>query len=844
MIRITKTFVLFGVIVCFVTLQTYSQETIITGKITDSKRNEAIPFANIYFNGTTTGTISDFEGNYILQTIEKVDSLTVSCVGYTSKIKFVREGVQQKLDFQLNPSNTFLSEIIVKPGENPAHRIVRAAMENKKIYSIENLDSYQSEAYSRTEVSMNNISERFKQRRSMKPLKPLFDSLMVSSGEDGSLVLPIMVSETMSDIYYLKNPPRRKEILKASKVIGVGVEHTYEFISQVVGTSFHEYNFNSNWLKILDKNVMSPIATGGFNYYKYYLTDSLFINGHFCYEIQIVPKRTTDVVFHGTMWIQDTVFALKRIAVEIKKSADLNFIEEYKVQQDLRMVSENIWGPFKTRVLVDFSQLSDSTFGMLGKFLLVNRKYKIDKSEDLRFYKEKLEVEYDAYDKAEDYWQAIRPEKLTETEQDINNKIDSIKKFPRVKTYIEVIETLVYGYYRLGKVEMGPYLLIYGNNVVEGNRFRLGFRTNADFSRNWILKGYLAYGTKDNKLKYSATVERFLSRKNWTKVGVTYKYDVEGLGVIDRFFEINNLFTLSTQVGLIDKMRETRLSRIWFESDVFRGFNQKISLTKDYFAPLGNYVFEYFTDDSKTTRSSTINITELTFVTRYSPRETFIVSNNQRIGIGGQQSPAITVSYTLGLKGFLGGDFNYHKLSLKISQKVKLFALGRFRYEVEASMVFNQLPYPILQILPGNETFIYSMKSYNMMNFLEFVTDQNINMMFMYNFEGAILGKIPLLKKLKWRALASTNIVYGSVNKENGFYDPVDNPDGILPKTTEDGIELTRFSILYSHTPYVEVSYGVENIFKIIRIQVFHRLTYLDETAPHVGVKGSLFFMF
>lgn len=824
--------------------QLYSQKRTIEGKITDASTNEPIPFANIFFPGTTIGTISDFDGKFTLQFSTPADSLKVSCVGYLAKAKAVINKDLLRLDFQLTPSTISIPEVSVTPGENPAHRIIREAIKNKQSLNISNLDAYETETYTRTELALNNISDSFKQRKSMRNFKPLFDSLMVSAGEDGSLVLPMLFTETFSDIYYLKEPERKKEVINGSHVKGVGIEHVSDFVAQLVGTSFHDYNFNNNWVKILDKNVMSPIANGAFSYYKYYLIDSVYIDDKLCFEIRVLPKRSNDVVFSGNIWIQDEVFALKRIVVDIGKNADLNFVDKYKVQQDLFFIDSNIWVPKKTRVIADFSQAFDSTIGVLARLYIVNNNYDINKPKDIKFYSDKIEYKYDANDHDQDYWQLKRPEKLSQIDQNIYNSIDSINNFPRVKTYVDVIETLVNGYYRIGGFEIGPYLLIYGRNDVEGNRFRLGFRTNADFSKKWVLKGYGAYGTKDKKFKYSATVERFLSRKYWTKVGVTYKDDVEGLGVIDRFYEINNMFALSTQLGLVDKMREKELYRIWIESDLFPGFNQKIAFNRDYFYPLGNYVFEYFADESKTTRKSAITSSGFTFVSRYAPKEKVVVSNNTRIGIESQRAPMFTLTYSFGIKDFLGGDFDYHLLSLKINQKVKLFALGRFKYEIEGIKVFNQLPYPMLQILPGNETFIYSEKSFNTMNFLEFVSDQNVSLRFFYNFEGAILGKLPLIKKLKLRAVASTNMVYGSLSMENRFYDPENNPQGILPQTTLDGVPLTTYRVFDKGKPFIEISYGVENIFKVLRIQVFHRLTYLYEDAPRWGIKGSLFFMF
>ncbi|MCD6597713.1 MAG: carboxypeptidase-like regulatory domain-containing protein [Bacteroidales bacterium] len=196
----------------------WSQETVVRGKITDAKTSQSIPFANIYFRGTTIGVSGNFEGEFFLSTRNPGDSLTVSSLGFHDASKPIKKGEPQTLNFQLLPAAIAIPEVSIIPGENPAHRIIREAVKRKKSYNPENLNAFQKETYSRTEIAINNISDDFKSRPSMKPFKPLFDSLMVAAGEDGSLVLPILFSETTSEIYVNKNPERKKEIILGSKV--------------------------------------------------------------------------------------------------------------------------------------------------------------------------------------------------------------------------------------------------------------------------------------------------------------------------------------------------------------------------------------------------------------------------------------------------------------------------------------------------------------------------------------------------------------------------------------------------------------------------------------------------
>ena len=193
--------------------------------------------------------------------------------------------------------------------------------------------------------------------------------------------------------------------------------------------------------------------------------------------------------------------------------------------------------------------------------------------------------------------------------------------------------------------------------------------------------------------------------------------------------------------------------------------------------------------------------------------------------------------YTLGFQGLIDSDFDYHRISLNLKQRLKLGAIGRGEYSLTGTKIFGQLPYPLLNILPGNETFIRSENTYDLMNFFEFVADQTVELRYTQHFDGFLLNRIPLMRKLKWRMLAGTKMAYGSFNSTNY---------NIIPETDSDGNEVTDdFKTLNSGVPYVEVHYGIENILRFVRVDFIHRLTYLDSpNIPRWGIKGSLYFSF
>lgn len=812
-----------------------SAQTVIKGRVSDQNSGEAISYANIALvNHPTIGTTTDFEGFFNLKTRKSgIDSVRISQMGYENKVIPVQEGKAQKLNVQLKPTTYDMKEVVVNPGKPTYLKILEKVWEQKPKNNKKQLDAYSYESYARTELSVTNMSDKFKNRSFMKPFKNIFDSMQVAAGEDGSDVLPVFVSENISRMYHRSNPEAQKEVIKASDVTGVGLEDG-SFISQFVGASFQQYNFYNDWLTIINKHFVSPIGQQGPDFYEYRVVDTQPINGKSCIQLQFKPKRPGDLAFSGNCWITEKTSALKRITVETDDKVNVNFIDRFKIEQTLEPTTQGPWIPIKTRVLVDAAQVTKNSFNLLGKFYISNKDVTITDPKPLKFYEKDITKSEGYKDQKDSFWQQNRHGKLTDMEEKVYNTVDSIREMPVVKSYTKVIKALVEGYWDVGPVEFGPYLSLYANNVVEGHRFQVGGRTDEDFSKHWIFEGYLAYGTNDNTFKYNLQAERFLSRESWTKVGVQHKYDLEQLGVMDDFFTSNGLFEFSSQVGLIERFNWVEVNRFWLATDLFKGFTQRAFLvTRDY-EPEGRYNFAYQRpSDAQQQSSSRFKTTSVTLESRYAPEEKVTVNGNQRVRLRSEKAPVLTARYTAGLKDVFNGDFKFHKGSLKIHQHLNMGAIGRGRYEVQGKKIFDRLPYPLLNLLPGNETIIRTNNTYNLMDFYEFVADETLELSYTHHFDGFLLNRIPLLKKTKWRLVTTGQAVIGDYNPKNDNYIPED------PSIDND------FKQLEPSRPYAEVSYGIENILRIIRIEGIHRLSYLgDNSASPFGVKGTLYFSF
>jgi hypothetical protein len=833
---------------CLTGSYAYAQQTVISGKVTDAASGEAVPYAKVYFKHLHMGTSTSFEGFYKISAANVEDSLTVDYLGYASKSKPVKKGQVQVINFQLESSEMQIDQVVIRPGENPAWRIIRGVWAHKAQNDKVSLSAYQYKGYTKIGVSANNISDSFKKSALMRPFRNVFDSLKLIAGDDGKTLLPFFISETMSDIYYLKTPELKSEHIRASKLSGVGLKDG-SLASQLVGSSLQDYNFYNNWINIIDRGFVSPIADGGLGFYRYYLIDSVTIDGKYCYKIEFKPRHEKDLAFSGTMWINDTTFALKRIIVEVGKTSNLNYIKSLHIQQDLMQTSAGAWLPAKERITVDISEIAGKTFGILGKLYVSNSDFVVNKPLKLPDYENRLTQDDEALYRDKKYWAQNRPDSLTKEDLTVLHIIDTIRSMPNIKTAVDIADVIVNGYYTVGKIDIGPYILLLGQDVAQGYRFRVGFRTNEDFSRLWVLKGYAAVGTKDwnsDKLKFSLSAEHFLSRKSWTKIGAQYQYDIQGLGVADDFFGGDNLLTASAQLGLLTRLNLVRQSRVWFESDIVKGFNVRVSFLRKSLSPRGDYNFAYFPDPSATTDPTAlqkdIHVTEAEIDARMAFKETYIINGNRRLGVGFDKAPIFTLQYAHGFKGILDGGFNYDRLTLGIEQTAKMGTFGHADYLVSATKVFATLPYPLLNILPGNETIFRTYSTFNMMGFFEFATDQSLQVFYTQHFDGIFFNRVPLLKKLKWREVVGIKGIWGGISPQND----INNPGSLQYPHYPIDNPLTKFYTLDPNKPYVEVSYGVENIFRFFRIDFLQRLDYLS-IRPNVaqfGVKGSFYFAF
>ena len=809
---------------CFSVSSIFGQ-FVIKGRVTDANNGDPIPFASVGLVGVSQGARTNFQGEFTLNSKFTADSLFTSFVGYKKRVKKITRGLAlQEINFQIEPSTLEMAEVKVYSGENPAYKILRGVLQHKESNDRSKLIAYEYDSYTKMELDVDNISEKFKERRVMKDIAQAIKKFEEMAGEDGKLIIPTYISESIGKFYYLENPQRKKEVIQKTNIKGVGVSDG-SFISQLVGGNLvASYNFYQNYVPFFGKDFASPIGENWKAKYSYFLGDTVNVEGRVCYQLDFDPKNSADLVFRGQMWIDTTSFALVQIDAVVDKGANLNFIERIKISQELEQTSNGVWLPARTRFLIDLEEVSQGSAGMLLKMYISNKDFVVNKPHEVSFYDVPSEVAQDATMPNAEFWKYARHEPLSSYDHLASSLIDTVQNLPIVRTYVEIAELVLSGYRQFNGIEAGPYITSFAINAVEGARFRLGFRTNANFDKKWILRGNVGFGTKDLVPKYSLELNYLFSKKKWTIAGLRHSYDVERVGLTPEFIGDNKLFYAFTRWGAFSGAFFRRETDAFFSSELAKGITLTTSLTTRSFDPL--FHFQYRLNPELGRASAVQDNYQETFATlelRFAKNVTFIMNGNERIALATKRFPMITLKYQHGFKGFLGGDFTYDRFTLKAYQTLRLGTLGRSDYTFTAGYTPSNLPAPLLFPHLGNETFFFVRSAFSTMNYFEFVSDQFASIQYNHNFEGLLFNRIPLIKKLKWRLIGSANVLMGSQRSANQeIMKEVDNPS--RPKF----VDRYSFDSLDPSKPFAEVGYGIDNIFKVFRLQAFHRLTYLD----------------
>ncbi len=821
----------------------YAQNiTVVKGRVVSKSTKKPLPFVNVYFENRNIGTITDDDGRYEIKTSEASNKLSSSFLGFYTQTKGVTIGETQVVNFLLDPENISLNEVKVQSKKkryrnkgNPAVELIKKVIDNKKLNRKENLDYYEYSRYDKVEFDINDVSEKLKDKKAFKQINFIFD-YADTSVLDGKVYLPIFLKETLSENYYRKSPKVRKQYITGDKTIGFHDFVDNKGIDNLTDHLYEDVNIYKSTVRLVTNDFISPISNIAPATYKFHIVDTVHIDGDDCINLVFYPRNKQSFAFQGNLFItNDSLYAVKKVNMRIMDDINLNFVKDVQIVQEWEYLDSMAWMLSKDNVNIIFS-LTKNGAEVLGKKTVLYNNYQINQAKPDSIYSGLGNVvNQKGYDKRdEDFWEKNRLTTLTKKEKDIYSMTDSLTKIPVFNTAMDLIMLFVSGYYNVGQVDIGGVNTFFSFNEIEGFRLRFGGRTSEKFSKRWKLAGFIRYGFKDEKLKYSGSAKYSFNKDRPVQdipehyLKASYSYDTKFPG-LDQLFINGENFMLSFKHGVADKMTYFYRSDLEYFRDWPGGFSTQLNFKHVTEYPAGSLEYRY--EDY-----SVNNITSSEIVTkvRFSPNEKYYRGLDYRAPIV-SKDPILQLIYTQGFNGVFDSEFTYSKFQFNFFKRFHVAPIGFTNLEIEAGKTLGDaIPFPLLFVHRANQTYSYQLHSYNLMNFLEFVSDQYIAVNAEHQFYGFFLNKIPLIKKLKWREVITFKGIYGGVSDKN-------NPtvtDGLMLFPTDGYGNQTTFTL--EEKPYMEVGIGITNIFKVLRIDFVKRVTHLNN--PNVaswGIRGK-----
>lgn len=832
----------------------------IRGVITDSLTNEPLMYITVQYEGKGVGGISNAQGEYEVETRSGWNELTFSAIGYvTKKVKFAPG--TKVLNVKMTADDIMLSEVVVKPKKekysrknNPAVEFMKKVIANKKELKLEENDYYQYQKYEKMKMSINDVTPEKMEKGIYKKFSFFKDQVEVSP-KTNKMILPISIKETGSRTIYRKNPKSKKTIIEGMN--STGIEEffsTGDMLGTILNDVFSDINIYDDDIRLLQRRFVSPIGRGAISFYKFYLMDTLMVDKRECVHLTFVPQNSQDFGFTGHLYVvKDSTYAVKKCTMNLPKNTGVNFVENLDIMQKFEQLPDSNW------VLTDDDMTVELAFvkGIQGLEVQRTTKYTDYNFDEIeaRLFRLKGNVikESNMLAKSDEYWAKVRQVPLTKKESTMDLFMNRIEQIPGFKYVIFGAKALIENFVETGykehpsKFDFGPINTIITSNYVNGTRFRLSGLTTGNLHPHWSFSGYGAYGTKDRKWFYSAQAAYSFNKREYVlwefpKHYLAFKYTYDVMSPMDKYLatDKDNVF-VGWKWTTVDQMSYIRDATLTYELETPVGFSMQAMARLRNDEPAGG-VLQYWKNDGKTpgvwdetnTLIKDITTTELGISLRYAPGETFVNTKQRRVPVS-LDAPQFTLSHTLGVKGVLGGEYNFNLTEASIRKRFWFGSWGKLDVTLRAGAQWNKVPFPLLNLPMANLSYITQHnESFNLINNMEFLNDRYGSLALTYDMNGKLFNRIPLIKKLKWREIFRIRGLYGTLTDKNNPYKSHDSDLFLFPM--RDG---QPTSFVMGKTPYVEASVGIYNIFKLLHIEYVRRLTYTD--IPGVKKDGIRF---
>lgn len=844
----------------------------ITGTVTDAATGDTLFYPSASYKGHHIAVSGNASGLY---SIERHEGwvLTISAVGYQPRTFMIKANTPSVLNVKLREDTKTLTEVVVKSSRgkysrknNPAVELMKRVVAAKKKTDLDNHPYYQYNKYQKITLAVNDIKPLDIDSGFFAKKQWLIDQIETSPYTN-KLILPVSVDETVSQHIYRKDPKSEKDIITGQNSNGINqLIQTGDILNTAMKDVFTDVDLYDDQIRLLQYPFTSPIGKNAVSFYRYYIEDTVYVDHDLCYHLQFLPNNQQDFGFRGELYVlADSTLHVKRCELTIPKRSDVNFVENLHVTQEFKKLENGEWVLSVDDMFVEMKLAS-----FLSKFLVVRTTrlsdYAFDELPKQLFKgKGKERREANSMMRDEAFWNRYRGVELTKSESSMDAFIHRVEQIKGFKYIIFGAKAFIENFVETGdlnhpsKVDIGPINTMLTKNFIDGLRTRVSAQTTANLNKHWFASGYLARGWRSKKIYYEGNLTYSFNKKDYLprefpKRTLTFTSAYDVMSPSDRFMQTDkdNVFT-AFKWAKVDKMMFYNRQQLKFEYEEEWGLKTTIGLKTEANEAVGRLFFEPLSaisatnpsmlptlsvlDDSEVGRylhNGKIRTTELSIQFNLAPGRTYINTKQRRLPIN-LDAPVFTLGHTMGIKGVLGGQYNYNFTEAGVYKRFWMNSWGKVDVKLRAGAQWNKVPYPLLIMPAANLSYIVQEGTFNMINNMEFLNDRYASLDVSWDLNGKIFNRIPLLKKLKWREYLGVKTLWGKLTDKN-------NP--LLEKNAGDHV-LMAFPegtyVMDSKRPYVELVAGIHNIFKILHVEFVHRMNYNNlPTAKKNGVRFML----
>lgn len=803
----------------------------IEGVVYDSSSEETLAGVSVNTTVSRAGTSSGADGRFQLLVSPTDSILRFELIGYrTEEIKI--QDSRLPVEVFLRREGKFIDPVeIRRKGKynrrNPAAALIDLVIANKPKNKLSKKDDLYYRQYEKMKFGLVDPNPILQNR--MGKMNFFFQNLD-SASLPGRRLLTLYMEERLSDNYNQQNPEKSKKIVRNQQITEFNEKYiNNDNIQSYFGYIFQPVDIYDESVFFINKQFLSPIANNAKIYYKYFLVDTVLVAQDSFARLRFEPFNNSDLLFQGELMISlDGRYAVKSASMTLNEKTNINWVNNLTMDLSYSPNADGVMLQDSARVLVTLGRGDRHT--IFGERMSYNSAYDLQYQMPPNIF-QGAPLEYRT-DTAVDF-ATERPIALTPVEQRTYRNVDSLNNVRSFNTLLSIGYFLAQSYFSLGKIELGPLEYAYQSNRLEGNRFRIGGRTTTAFSKKTYIEGYLAYGTRDQAFKFYTRLAQSLNGKSVFNFPAHY---LEATVQHDALVPGRNLGFLKGGDSFFQGFRSNRPSK-WLDTEAYRlghifEFGNHVSITSHFTHqkryPIGDLKFPLSADPNQFL--SELHTNDLQFVLRWAPHERFQYRNIRRETIV-DRHPVFNVQYNKGIDGLWNAQYEYDALRMSVSKRWFMNQLGFGDMTITGGKIWGTLPYPLLEMPTESAVRDRHTISYNLINSMEFVADRFVKFSYDHELQGYLLNKIPGIKWFKLRELFGAKMFYGRLSDQNNPYlsDRVVHFD-----TGGDGQTLTR---PIGDVPYWEGYVGLDNVFRILRVQYFYRYNYLK----YRDVQGSRF---